>query len=99
MVDISGDTNESETLRRIASTDENASNIAEFAIGTSHIIPRVLRGMRRDAGILGMVHIAIGRSDDIGGATFSKIHIDGLLSRSTVDLDGVRLVENEVLKV
>ena len=99
VVEISGYADESERLRKIASTDVNASNIAEFAIGTSHVIPRVLRGMRRDVGISGMVHIAIGRSNDIGGATFSKIHIDGILSRATVDLDGVRLVDKEVLKI
>lgn len=88
VVDISGYSGEVERLREMADKDENAANIAELGIGTSHIIPSPMRGIRRDAARIGTAHIAIGRNDDIGGTTWSRIHTDGLMSRVTIGLDG-----------
>ncbi len=87
VVDISGSTEVADKLRKIAATDENASNIAELGIGTSHIIPWEMHGTRRDYARIGTAHIAIGRNNDIGGETLSQIHVDGLFSRATVQLD------------
>ena len=87
MTDISGSTQDADRLRTIAATDENATNIAELGIGTSHIIPWPMHGTRRDAARLGTAHIAIGRSDDIGGKVWSNIHVDGLMSQPTIELD------------
>ena len=88
---------DAEKLRQIAATDENASNIAELGIGTSHTIPRVYRATRRDGGMAGNVHIAIGRNNDIGGQTWSRVHHDGLINRPTVELDGEIVVRDGVL--
>jgi leucyl aminopeptidase (aminopeptidase T) len=88
---------DAEKLRSKANTDEHSSNIAELGIGTSHTVPRVNRATRRDAAIAGNVHIAIGRNNDIGGKTWSKIHIDGLINRATVKLDGKYVVRDGVL--
>ena len=99
VVDISGPEEEAERLKKIAATDENANNIAEFAIGTSHLISKKLRGTRRDAGVAGMVHIALGRNDGIGGATWSNIHIDGVLTGASVELDGKQILRNGVLQI
>ncbi len=99
VVDISGPAGESERLRQIAAADENANNIAEFAIGTSHLISKSLQGTRRDSGIAGTVHIAMGRSDAIGGATWSSIHIDGLLTGASVELDGEQVLRDGVLQI
>jgi len=96
VVNISGG-EDAEKLRNIAATDEHAANIAELGIGTSHTVPRINRATRRDAAIAGNVHIAIGRNNDIGGKTWSRVHHDGLLNRPTVELDGEVIVREGVL--
>lgn len=98
VVDISGPAEDAERLRQLAAADENANNIAEFAMGTSHLVSN-LRGTRRDAGIAGTVHIAIGRNDTIGGVTQSSIHVDGLLTRVSVELDGKQVLRDGVFQV
>ena len=99
VVDISGYSEEVERLREMAARDENADNIAELGIGTSHIIPSPMRGIRRDAARIGTAHIAIGRNDDIGGATWSRVHTDGLMSRVTIELDDKCLLRDGELLI
>jgi len=98
VVEISGGEGEdAEKLRKIVATDENANNIAELGIGTSHTIPSGMEATRQGAGMAGTVHIAIGRNNDIGGQTWSHIHVDGLMSHPTVELDGDFVVKDGVL--
>ncbi len=97
VVEILGSSADTDRLRKLAGADENASNIAEFGIGSSHIIPQEIQGTSRDFGRLGTVHIGIGRNNDIGGNTQSRIHQDGLLSRPTVELDRVCIMRDGVL--
>ena len=96
VVEIDGG-EDADRYRSIVATDENASNIAELGIGTSHTIPRVFRATRRDGGIVGTVHIAIGRNNDIGGQRWSQVHHDGLMDRPTVELDGEAVVRDGVV--
>jgi len=88
VVDVKGGKEDAEKYRKIIATDENASNIAELGIGTSHTIPRIYRATRRDGAMAGNVHIAVGRNNDIGGQTWSGVHHDGLINSPTVELDG-----------
>ena len=88
VTDISGSTQDADRLRKMVAMDENASNIAELGIGTSHIIPWAMHGTRRDAGRIGTGHIGIGRNNDIGGKTWSRIHQDTVLSPARIELDG-----------
>lgn len=99
VVDISGGKEDAEKVRKVAATDENASNIAELGIGTSHIIPLPMSGTRRDAARIGTAHIAIGRNDDIGGKTWSQIHIDSLMSQPTIELDSRVVLRNGALLI
>lgn len=92
VVNVSGHNEDVDRLRKVAAADENASNIAELGIGTSHIMPVAMHGSRRDAARLGTVHIAIGRNNDIGGKTWSRIHLDFLMSQPTIELDGQLVV-------
>ncbi len=93
--EVMGCTEESRQLRKLISTDKNANNcVAELGIGTSHTVSRNLRGGVWDYAILGTVHICVGRNNDIGGATWSKIHNDLLVTKPTLELDGVRILEN-----
>lgn len=85
--------NAAQRLRRIVeSADENATNIAEFAIGTNPKA-RLVGNMAEDKKLEGSVHIAIGDSHVIGGTVKSDIHLDGLLLQPTVELDGQLVVD------
>ena len=99
VVEISGSGPEADRLRQIAARDENASNVAELGIGTSHIIPGEMLGTSSDFARANTVHIGIGRNNDIGGNTLSLIHQDGLMSRPTVELDHQFVMKDGVLLV
>lgn len=94
VVDISGNAEDAERLKKTVSTDSGASNIAEFAIGTSQTVPERLSGARYDFAILGSVHIGLGRNTLLGGRSMSKIHVDGIMTSPTVQLDGKTIVES-----
>ncbi len=98
VVEISGPAPDGDRLRKIAATDENAALIAELGIGTSHIIPGEMKGTTQDFARLGTVHIAIGRNNDIGGKTWSRIHQDGLMSMPTIEVDNVCILKDGVLR-
>jgi len=76
----------------VEAADENATNIAEFAIGTNPKA-RLVGNMAEDKKLEGSVHVAIGDSHVIGGTVKSNIHLDGLLLNPTVELDGEIVVD------
>jgi len=45
----------------------------------------------------GTIHIALGRNNDMGGRTWSRIHADGLMDKPTVELDGEVVVNSGIL--
>jgi leucyl aminopeptidase (aminopeptidase T) len=94
VVDVKGYKPEVEKLKAVLDKYENASNIAELGIGTSHTTPLPIYGTRRDAARIGTVHFALGRNNDIGGNTWSEIHWDALMSQATVELDGKAVLKN-----
>ena len=87
VVDIKGYQPEVEKVSKVLDTYENANNIGELGIGTSHTIPLPIYGIRRDAARIGTAHFALGRNNDIGGNTLSEIHWDMLMNQATVELD------------
>jgi leucyl aminopeptidase (aminopeptidase T) len=88
VVDIKGYQPEVEKVSKVLDTYENANNIGELGIGTSHTIPLPIYGIRRDAARIGTAHFALGRNNDIGGNTLSEIHWDMLMNQATVEFDG-----------
>jgi leucyl aminopeptidase (aminopeptidase T) len=88
VVDIKGYKPEVEKVSKVLDTYENADNIGELGIGTSHTIPLPIYGIRRDAARIGTAHFALGRNNDIGGNTLSEIHWDMLMNQATVEFDG-----------
>ena len=93
--EVSGPDEYVQRLKKLLATDENAVNCAaELGISTSHTIPKDLKGGVWDYGRAGTIHIATGRNNDIGGQTFSQIHLDLLLTKTTVWLDDVCVVKD-----
>jgi leucyl aminopeptidase (aminopeptidase T) len=94
VVDVSGYKPEVEKLQRVLDKYENASNIGELGIGTSHTTPLPVYGTRRDAARIGTAHFGLGRNNDIGGNIWSEIHWDVLMNQATVELDGKAVLHN-----
>ncbi|MCS7116798.1 MAG: aminopeptidase [Nitrososphaerota archaeon] len=76
----------------IEGADENATNIAEFAIGTNPKA-RIIGILAEDKKRMGSVHFALGSSFTLGGKVKSKIHVDGLIKEPTVIVDGKEIVK------
>ena len=80
-------------LRRIVEEGgDGADNIAEFAIGTNPKA-RLVGNMAEDKKLLGSVHVALGDNFTLGGTVVSPIHLDGVILRPTVEVDGKTVIE------
>lgn len=73
--------------------DPNVFNIAELGVGLN---PRaMLCGlMLEDEGVLGVVHIGIGTSLNLGGTIKTKTHYDLLMHKATINVDGIEVLKN-----
>ena len=76
---------------------EAGTNVAELGIGTNE--KAILTGnILEDEKILGTVHVAFGASAGIGGNVQVPVHLDCVVMKPTVSLDGEEIVrEGELL--
>ena len=93
VTDVSGGDEAAELREIIDSNDENAGNLAEFAIGTNKKA-RLIGNLAEDKKKAGTVHFAIGDNMSLGGTIESSIHLDGVIRSPTVYLDGEIIVED-----
>jgi leucyl aminopeptidase (aminopeptidase T) len=89
---------EAEDLKKLLSVDDNALQIAEFAIGTNPK-SRMTGNMLEDKMLKGCVHIAVGDNHSIGGTIHSNVHLDGVVLKPSVEVDGRLIVKNGELQV
>jgi leucyl aminopeptidase (aminopeptidase T) len=99
VVTIEGGAEAQELRRRIEYGEkleqgENCRIIAELGIGTNPMA-RLTGKLITDEKVMGTIHVAIGdnASPSYGGANPAPIHIDGVVSRPTLVVDGVTLIE------
>ena len=79
---------EAEKIKAIIdAADENGKNIAELGIGTNHTLKHPT-GTVGDKMMKGTAHLAIGKNVNIGGQTYSNIHHDGVMDKTTIIIDG-----------
>jgi leucyl aminopeptidase (aminopeptidase T) len=72
---------------QIAQAGPGARNVAELGVGTND--RAILTGhILEDEKILGTVHIAFGNNASMGGTVTVPFHVDGILLRPTLELDG-----------
>ncbi len=77
---------------------EDGTNVAELGIGTNE--RAILTGnILEDEKILGTAHVAFGASAAIGGKVQVPVHLDCVLMRPTVELDGEAIVRDGALLV
>ena len=71
----------------------DSRNLAELGIGTNDKA-RITGVILEDEKIYGTVHIALGSNDTFGGTVRAGIHVDGVITKPHLLLDGVSVVEN-----
>ncbi len=77
---------------------KGARNIAEFGIGTNDSAK--LSGiLLEDEKVMGTVHLALGNNITMGGTFNVPIHLDGIIKKPTVYLDGKLLMKSGKLLV
>jgi len=98
-VDISGGA-EASALKTILDRqgDTNSYEIGEFAIGTNPMA-RLTGNVTEDKKGSGRVHFALGDNGTLQGKIRSKTHLDGVICRPTVLLDGKPIVEGGSLRL
>ena len=95
VVSVSGGT-QAKHLDNLTHSGVYASNIAEFTIGTNPL-SRMLGNITEDKILKGYAHITIEDNHTIGGETESCIHLDMVILKLTVWLDGTKMVDEGVL--
>ena len=85
---------EAQTLNELLKPlGKEAYNIAELGIGTNDkaiITGKVLE----DEKVLGTVHVALGNSISFGGKVDVPIHLDGILLKPTLTVDGIEVLRD-----
>jgi leucyl aminopeptidase (aminopeptidase T) len=79
--------------------DAGVYNIAQLAIGLNPAIYMLTGVWAQDHGAFGTVHIGIGTSANLGGATKAACHFDGMMYRPTLRLDGRTVLEGGELRI
>lgn len=92
VVGVEGGPQADALARILEERDENATNLAELAIGLN---PKaeIIGNMLLDEKLEGTAHVGIGNGQCIGGTVYSNVHLDALFKKPTIYLDGEALVE------
>lgn len=76
----------------LASYGRQAYNIAELGIGTNDKA-RLTGKVLEDEKVKGTVHVALGNNTGFGGTVDVPVHLDGILIRPTLVIDGKTIIE------
>lgn len=72
---------------------EEAKNIAELGIGTNEkAIPS--GSVLEDEKVMGTVHVAIGDNSTFGGSVKVPLHLDGIMQKPTLTIDGQTVIRD-----
>ena len=89
---------EAKRLEEFVQANKNGDNIAEFAIGTNPL-SRMLGNIAEDKILHGCVHMGIGANLLLGGEIVSPIHLDMVILKPTVHLDGEEVIDQGKLLI
>ena len=80
-------------LRTLDAGGDSGRSLAELGVGTNPLA--VLSGsILEDEKVVGTAHVAFGTNVSFGGTNASGVHIDGMLLKPTIEVDGRRLMED-----
>ena len=85
-------------LETLDAGGQHGRSLAELGIGTNPAA-KLTGNVLEDEKAIGTIHIAFGASAAMGGVNVAGVHIDGLVLRPTVELDGERVLDDGRLLV
>jgi leucyl aminopeptidase (aminopeptidase T) len=88
-VDIVGE-RAAEMLKIIDPLGKNARNLAELGIGTNPAA-KLIGVVLEDEKVVGTAHIALGDNSTFGGNVVAGIHIDGIIRKPKLFIDGTEI--------
>jgi leucyl aminopeptidase (aminopeptidase T) len=89
---------EAEKLNKIfEKTGQSGKNVAELGMGTNEKA-EISGNILEDEKVMGTLHVAFGDNSTIGGLNESSIHLDGIIRKPTLFIDGVKIMEKGRLK-
>jgi len=88
----------SRLIKMLEEAGLKAYNLAEFGIGTNPNA-RLMGNVLEDEKVLGTCHVAFGDNSTFGGRVRAGIHVDGILLRPTIKLDGRIIAEKGRLEI
>jgi leucyl aminopeptidase (aminopeptidase T) len=78
--------------KQLDEVGKDARNVAEFGIGTNDSA-KLSGVLLEDEKVMGTVHIALGNNVSMGGNVNVPLHLDGVIKKPTVYLDGKVLMK------
>ena len=96
LVEASGDEG-TRLLELLAAGGEGGTNVAELGIGTNEKA-KLTGNVIEDEKLLGTCHVAFGASAAIGGTVQVPVHLDCVVMRPTVTVDGTEVVRDGELR-
>ncbi|OGC78285.1 MAG: leucyl aminopeptidase [candidate division Zixibacteria bacterium RBG_16_50_21] len=98
VTELSGGPDAKKLRQILDSAGPLAYNVAELGIGTNDKA-RLVGSVLEDEKVLGTVHMALGDNMSMGGKISVRSHLDGIILKPTVVVDGETIMKNGVLKV
>ncbi|MBW2986608.1 aminopeptidase [Candidatus Woesearchaeota archaeon] len=84
--EIIGSAQAKKLLKMIKPLGKSAFNIAELGIGTNPKA-KITGNVLEDEKVAGTCHIALGNNTGLGGKTYAKCHLDGVIKKPTIFFD------------
>ncbi len=98
VTEITGDNSAKNLEKSIEKFGKPARNIAELGIGTNDKA-KIIGMVLEDEKVMGTVHMAIGDNKSMGGEVSVQSHLDGILLKPTLEIDGEVIMKDGVLKI
>jgi leucyl aminopeptidase (aminopeptidase T) len=96
--EIVGDRSAEELEKMLEPFGQPGRNIAELGIGTNHKA-QIVGSVLEDEKVMGTVHMALGDNKSMGGNVSVQSHLDGILLKPTLWIDGKKIMEDGVLRI
>jgi aminopeptidase len=80
-------------LESLDAGGQQGRSLAELGIGTNPAA-NLTGNVLEDEKMVGTIHLAFGTSAGLGGVNVAGVHIDGVVTRPTVELDGDRVLDD-----
>ena len=91
--EITGGAQAKKLLKMIKPLGKSAFNIAELGIGTNPKA-KITGNVLEDEKVAGTCHIALGNNTGLGGKTYAKCHLDGVIKKPTIFFDDKCIMKN-----